>query len=77
MQLVVGSATSTFTLANNNLVSLRDKINSLGAGVTASILTTSDGNYLTISANATGATTLQLIDDPVTAANPGAPILPG
>ncbi|HEX5431313.1 MAG TPA: flagellar filament capping protein FliD [Bryobacteraceae bacterium] len=64
MQLVAGSQNYTFTLTNNTLVGLRDQINSLGAGVTASILTTSDGNYLSISANATGATTLQLIDDP-------------
>src|SRR5579885_740168 len=64
MKLVVSSNSYEFTLANNNLVSLRDKINSLGAGVTASILTTSGGNYLSISANSTGATVLQLFDDP-------------
>jgi len=64
MELLVGSTPYTFTLANNNLTSLRDEINSLGAGVTASILTTSAGNYLSVSANATGATPLQLIDDP-------------
>ncbi|MBV8844214.1 MAG: flagellar filament capping protein FliD [Bryobacterales bacterium] len=64
MELLVGSTPYTFTLANNNLTSLRDEINSLGAGVTASILTTSAGNYLSVAANATGATTLQLIDDP-------------
>lgn len=64
MELDVGSQKYTFTLASNNLTSLRDQINSLGAGVTASILTTSDGNYLSIAANASGQTTLQLIDDP-------------
>jgi flagellar hook-associated protein 2 len=64
MELVVGSKTYNFTLATNNLVTLRDTINSLNAGVTASILTTSGGNYLSVSANSTGATTLQLIDDP-------------
>jgi flagellar hook-associated protein 2 len=64
MELVVGSKTYNFTLATNNLVTLRDTINSQNAGVTASILTTSGGNYLSISANSTGATTLQLIDDP-------------
>src|SRR5262249_19271813 len=32
--------------------------------VTASILTTSGGNYLSISANSTGATTLKIFDDP-------------
>ena len=65
LKLVVGSNNYTFTLANNNLNALRDKINSLGAGVTASVLTTSStSNYLSITANATGATTLQLFDDP-------------
>jgi flagellar hook-associated protein 2 len=43
---------------------LRDKLNSLGAGVNASILTTQNGNYLSVSSNTTGATTLQLVDDP-------------
>src|SRR4029078_2036345 len=43
----------------------RDKINSLGAGVTASILTTSGGNYLSLAAGASGATTLTLSDDPL------------
>ena len=70
MELLVGSTPHIFTLANNNLTSLRDQINSLGAGVTASILTTSGGNYLSVSANATGATTLQLIDDPITPTHP-------
>jgi flagellar hook-associated protein 2 len=60
--LQIGSNTKTFTLANNNLTSLRDQINGLNLGVTASILTTSDGNYLTVSANATGHTTLKLFD---------------
>ena len=60
MDLVVGSKTYNFTLATNNLVTLRDTINSLNAGVTASILTTSGGNYLSISANSTGAATLHL-----------------
>lgn len=63
-QLAVGSETYDFTLSNNSLVGLRDKINALGAGVTASILTTSGGNYLSISANFTGETTLELRDDP-------------
>jgi flagellar hook-associated protein 2 len=64
MQLTVGAQTYQFTLANNTLVGLRDQINSLGAGVTASILTTQGGNYLSLSANSTGATTLALNDDP-------------
>ncbi|HLH41335.1 MAG TPA: flagellar filament capping protein FliD [Bryobacteraceae bacterium] len=70
MELVVGSQTYNFTLAANNLLTLRDTINSLNAGVTASILTTSGGNYLAVSATSTGATTLQLIDDPSSASNP-------
>ncbi|MEO8100099.1 MAG: flagellar filament capping protein FliD [Acidobacteriota bacterium] len=63
-KLVVGGADYTFHLANNNLVGLRDKINTLGAGVTASILTTADGNYLSVSASSSGETTLALYDDP-------------
>jgi flagellar hook-associated protein 2 len=63
-RLVVGGSNYDFTLANNSLVGLRDKINSLGAGVTASILTTSDGNYISISANPTGQQSLVLRDDP-------------
>jgi len=63
-KLVVGGSDFTFTLANNTLVGLRDKINDLGAGVSASILTTGDGNYLSISATAAGATTLKLVNDP-------------
>jgi len=68
VDLVVGSTHHTFTLAQNNLVSLRDQINGLGAGVTASILTTGNGNYLSLTANSPGATTLKLVDDPTGAA---------
>ncbi|MEI9812790.1 MAG: flagellar filament capping protein FliD [Acidobacteriota bacterium] len=64
-RLKVGTDNFDFTLANNTLVGLRDKINGLGAGVTASILTTSGGNYLSISSNTTGAKTLALQDDPL------------
>lgn len=64
MKLVVGSNQYQFTLASNTLVALRDKINSLGAGVTATILTTSGGNYLSVTAAATGATTLRIVDNP-------------
>jgi flagellar hook-associated protein 2 len=64
MRLVVGSQNYDFTLTNNNLAGLRDQINLLGAGVTASILTTPQGNYLSVSANGTGQTTLKLMDDP-------------
>ena len=69
VDLVVGSDHHTITLARNNLVGLRDQINALGAGVSASILTTSGGNYLSLNAETTGATTLQLVDDPTGAAN--------
>ncbi len=71
LQLTVGSQNYALTPATNNLTGLRDAINSSGAPVTASILTTSNGNYLSVTANATGATTLQLLDNPVTATNPG------
>ena len=64
MQLTVGSKTYDISLASdkNNLNGLRDAINNLGAGVTASVLTTSSGDYLSVSANTTGATTLKLTD---------------
>ena len=69
VKLVVGSKSFNINLTNahNNLVGLRDAINSLGAGATATILTTGSGanaNYLSISANTNGHTTLQLLDDP-------------
>ncbi len=64
MTLVSGSQTYTFQLTSNSLTSLRDQINAQNAGVTASILTTSGGNYLSVAANNTGATTLQLYDGP-------------
>src|SRR5262249_42931560 len=64
--LQVGAQTTTISLVSNTLTSLRDQINGLGAGVTASILTTADGNYLSVSANATGAKTLKLFDAPDT-----------
>ncbi|HTM48670.1 MAG TPA: flagellar filament capping protein FliD [Bryobacteraceae bacterium] len=69
VKLVVGSTIREITLtpATNNLAGLRDAINDLGLGVTASVLTTGTGanpNYLTVSADTVGATTLQLFDDP-------------
>jgi flagellar hook-associated protein 2 len=64
MTLDTGSGSHTFALTSNTLVGLRDQINSLGLGVTASILTTPGGNYLSVSANTTGATTLKLFDGP-------------
>lgn len=84
LKLVVGSKTYNINLSNtqNNLLGLRNAINSLGAGVTASILTTGTGanpNYLSVSANTNGHNTLQLFDDPngantnlLTSANQGA-----
>lgn len=68
VQLVLGSTSYDITLAadKNNLSGLRDAINASGAGVTASILTTgnaSNPNYLVVSANNNGATTLQLNDN--------------
>lgn len=65
VKLVVGSDEYDLTLTNNSLVGLRDQINALGAGVSASILTTADGNYLSVSATASGETTLRLFDDPL------------
>ena len=63
MQLMVGTKPYDFTLTNNNLAGLVQKINGLaGNPVTASILTTSTGNFLSLTANSTGATTLQLND---------------
>jgi flagellar hook-associated protein 2 len=72
MALVVGSHTYDFSLTSgaNNLPGLAKEINSLNAGVNASVLTTAGADYLSVSADATGATTLQIIDDPITATNP-------
>lgn len=70
MSLRFGSGPNdTYTInlgsQNNNLVGLRDAINGLGAGLTASILTTSNGNYLELTANNSGAVQdFSLIDDP-------------
>jgi flagellar hook-associated protein 2 len=69
LSLVVGATNFPIHLvpANNNLVGLRDAINASGLGVTATILTTGTGanpNYLSVTANGTGATTLKVIDDP-------------
>jgi flagellar hook-associated protein 2 len=66
----------------NNLIGLRNKINSLNLGVNANILTTGTGanpNYLSIAANSSGAATLRLVENPgtsqtdvLTSANQGA-----
>jgi flagellar hook-associated protein 2 len=69
VDLVVGSNTYQLNLssANNNLTGLAAAINSatspttgVSAGVTATILTTSSGDYLSISANNPGASSIQL-----------------
>jgi len=70
VELVVGSSTYTIDLAGagrNHLNGLRDAINALGAGVTASVLNTGTGAtpyYLAITANSSGAQTLQLREEP-------------
>ncbi len=74
MKLVLGANSYMISLTpqTNNLNGLVSAINGLGAGVTASVLTTGSGStpdYLSISATNSGATTLQLIDDPTGAAN--------
>jgi flagellar hook-associated protein 2 len=68
MTLVAGTQQIPIDMSasgHNNLTYLENQINAAGAGVTASILTTSTGNYLSVSANSTGATTLQLFDGTV------------
>lgn len=55
----------------NNLTGLRDKINNLGAGLTATILTTGTGAtpyYLSLTANTSGEKPITLVDDPSGAA---------
>jgi flagellar hook-associated protein 2 len=67
MRLTVGAANFDLSLSSgeNNLVGLRNMINGLNAGVTATILTV-DGNtnVLSVTANQAGAKALQLKDDP-------------
>ena len=66
VDLVVGSNTYHLDLtSSNNLVGLRDAINNAGAGANASILTIGSNNYLSVSTNSPGATTLQLNDVPL------------
>jgi flagellar hook-associated protein 2 len=84
LELVLGGTVHRVDLSSygNNLNGLRDAINALDAGVTASVLNTGSGPtpyYLTLSATSTGATTLQLRttagdagSNIVTAANQGA-----
>jgi flagellar hook-associated protein 2 len=67
MSLVVGSSTYSLNLTgnNNNLNGLMNAINSAGAGVNATILTIGSSSYLSVAADNTGATTLQLNDAPL------------
>jgi flagellar hook-associated protein 2 len=66
VNLVVGSNNYSLNLTgNNNLNGLVNAINTAGAGVTASILTIGSSSYLSIAANNSGATTLQLNDAPL------------
>jgi flagellar hook-associated protein 2 len=63
MDLMVGTKHNYFTLTTNTLAGLVKQINGLaGNPVTASILTTSGGNYLSLTANSTGQAELQLSD---------------
>jgi len=81
LNLVVGNTTTPITLASgqNNLSGLVSAINNANAGVTAQILTTSNGDYLSVSANSPGNNPISLQDDPtgantdlLTSQNPGA-----
>jgi flagellar hook-associated protein 2 len=62
VELVVGSETYALDLSGgaNNLDGLRDAINESGADVTATVLNTGSNYYLSVTANAPGATTLQV-----------------
>ena len=80
LNLVVGSTTTPITLASgqNNLSGLATAINNANVGVTAQILTTSGGDYLSVSANNPGENAISLVDDPtgsatqlLTSQNPG------
>ncbi len=81
LNLVVGGKTTPITLGTgqNNLNGLVNAINNANAGATAQILTTSHGDYLSISAYSAGNNPISLVDDPTGAAtqlltsqNPGA-----
>jgi flagellar hook-associated protein 2 len=65
LELAIGSKTYTIPVdsTNNNLNGLRDAINQLGAGVTASVLNTGNADtpyYLSISSNITGQNAIQV-----------------
>ncbi len=66
--LTLGSATYNLNLSgNDNLTGLETAINNSGAPVTASILSSGTSNYLSVTANNVGATTLTLDTAPETA----------
>jgi flagellar hook-associated protein 2 len=74
LALNIGGTVTQIVLADgkNNVAGLSEAINNLNLGVTASVLTTGSGttpNYLTLSANKTGLTTMTLVDDPSGSAN--------
>jgi len=63
VNLVIGSNTYQLNLTasgQNNISGLAQAINNAGAGVTATVLTAGSTDYLVVSAENTGATTLQL-----------------
>lgn len=65
VDLAVGSNTYQLNLTgsgDNTIQGLADAINNASAGVTATVLTAGSSQYLAVSANNTGATTLQLND---------------
>jgi flagellar hook-associated protein 2 len=66
LYLVTGGAPVQIQLTadTNNLYGLRDAINSANAGVAASIITTSDGSYLALTATTAGPAQIQLLSDP-------------
>lgn len=70
MQLDINGTPSTIDLTgsgDNNLNGLASAINALDLGVTASVIDTGTGStpyYLSLSENATGQNTIQLVDDP-------------
>lgn len=80
LELTLGANTYEISLTpeQNNLAGLRDAINRLGIGITATVFTTGTGatpNYLSLTASASGKTTLTLKDggtDLLTDINQGA-----
>lgn len=63
MTLVVDGQSTTFSLSQNNVAGLAQQINSLNAGVTASVVTQNGSNYLSVT-DASGAQSIALYDSP-------------